>query len=146
MTIETGTITKIEALMAAHLTSLNLFRKAEPWNFQIWVDAGGIQSFTQYAPFAFPRYLPPTQGEREAGDLKQVFRFGILIGEESKTAGVARVAVDNLRDLVIAAFDGWHPGSTVACDPFHYSGDEEEIVSPNQYALILFFTANMITN
>ena len=153
MSIDTGTITKIEILMAAHLDALKIFKKAEPWKYQIWVGEGGQEAIAAYSPFAFPKYLPPTQAEREGGyALKQIFRFGVLIGTESKEIGIARTGSDTvlgisrLRDIVIEALEGWHPGESIACDPFYYKGDEIEIETSNKMALILFFEANMITN
>ncbi|HBR19595.1 MAG TPA: hypothetical protein DD726_05200 [Phycisphaerales bacterium] len=153
-----GIIATIEQAMADVLkviqhNAVDVFETAEPWNYQIDVSEGGLEAFGKYSAFSFPRYMPPTSAGREGdGDLKQVLRFGILIGKESKVKGVARtgnagqIGISKIRDLVIAALDNWHPGEGFLCDPFHYITDELEVDTPTRYALIMYFEANMITN
>ena len=157
-----GMIARIEQAMADKLITLqhnagDVFKTAEPWNYQISAGEGGIEAFGKYSEsnkaFAFPRYMPPTSSSREGdGDLKQVLRFGVLIGKESKEKGVARIGsetkigISKIRDLVIAALDNWHPGEGFVCDDFHYITDEVEVDTPTRYALILYFEANLINN
>jgi hypothetical protein len=150
-----GITARIEQAMADKLKPIqhnaaDVFKTAEPWNYQIDVSEGGLEAFGKYSPFAFPRYMPPTSSEREGGDLKQVLRFGVCIGKESKEKGVARtgnasqIGISKIRDLVIAALDNWHPGEGFVCDPFHYIRDETEVDTPTRYALIMYFEANLI--
>lgn len=152
-----GTTALIEQAMADKLATIqfngkSLFKKTEPWNYQISADQGGIESIQKFAPCAFPKFTPPTDSTIEGGDLSQKYRFGILICQHSKEAGVARIGNTNIpgaasliRDLVISAIEDWHPGEGFDCDDFHFDGDELELETPYIYALIIYFKTNRIT-
>ena len=153
MANDEGTTVLIEQAMVTALVALKVFKTADLWMYQISADEGGMEAFDKFAPFAFPKYVPATDSNREGdGDLNQHYRFGILIGQASKERGVARIGnasklgISKIRDLVIALFDDWHPGSGFDCDNFYYDGEELEFESPNKYALIIYFKANRITN
>ena len=152
-----GAVSAIEQFIVDTLKLLKyngaaVFKTVDNWKWQIGADAGGIEAFGKYSPFAFVAYEPPSS-ERE-GDyaLKQVLRFAVTIGIECKTAGVARVGdathlgASKIRDLVIAALDGSHPGDSVACDCLYYQNEAELVSSANRHAIDMFFQANFITN
>jgi len=151
-----GTVAVIEQFIADTLAALTynnvaVFKTAEVWRFQIGAGEGGIEAFKRYEPFAFVKYQPPT-GDREGDyDLRQVLRFAVVIGVESRSAGAARTGDSNnlgtskIRDLVIDALDGQHPGESTNCDPIYYRGELEAFDSPTRHAIEMYFEANMIT-
>lgn len=156
MANDDGIVASIEQAIADKLAALqyggsDVFRTAEAWLWQLDVSEGGKERFAKYSPFAFPRYMPQSSSTREGdGDLKQVLRFGVLIGREHKNPGVARIGsgsvlgVSKMRDLVIAAIDNWHPGAGFDCDQLQYKTDELELDEPTRYAIIMYFEANLI--
>lgn len=141
----------VDTLKTIKINGADVFKTVDVWKHQIGAGAGGMDAFDGLAPFAFPAYEPPS-GEREGGSLKQVLRFSVSIGAASKQAGVCRcgdaqhLGTSKLRDLVIAALDNSHPGSSVACDQIYYQNEVELVNSPNRHAIDMYFQANMITN
>jgi len=152
-----GTVAVIEQFIVDTLKLLkhngaDVFKTADVWRHQIGAGEGGLQAFGAFAPFAFAAYEPPS-GEREGGyALKQILRFAVSVGVESKVAGVARcgdaehLGTSKIRDLVIAALDGSHPGEGVVCDPLYYQNEIELVNGPTRHAIDMYFQANMITN
>ena len=160
--IETADLTNgvtagIEQAISNKLKTLRIgesdvFKTAATWNYQTAASEGGIEAFGKYAPFMFVRYAPPTQADRQGGDLSQALRFAVAIGTESKEKGVARIGsetkigISKIRDLVIAALDNWHPGEGFECDSLFYDNEETQLDMPNRHALIMYFKTNLITN
>jgi len=142
----------VDTLKILKHNNVNVFKTVDVWRWQIGADEGGLQAFQKYAPFAFVAYEPPSSGREGGYSLKQILRFAVSIGVESKSPGVARTGDANhlgtskIRDLVIAALDGSHPGSNVACDPLYYQNEVELVNSANRHAIDMYFEANMITN
>lgn len=150
-----GTVVLIEQFIVDTLKPLKysgtaVFKVVDIFKHQCGAADGGLESFSKYAPFAFAAYEPPS-GEREGGALKQVLRFAVSIGVESKVAGIARcgdanhLGTSKIRDLVIDALDGLQPDG-VACDPLYYQNEVELVNSATRHAIDMFFQANMITN
>jgi len=141
-----------DVLAALQHDSKDVFKTAEVWKHQVSSDKGGLDAFQSYAPFAFIAYAP-ISGYREGdGDLRQELNFEIAIGQTDKHAGVARtgdedtLGVSKIRDLVITAMDGWHPGEGFDCDPLYYQDEIGLVNTPNIYAIQMRFKANLITN
>jgi hypothetical protein len=136
-----------DTLAALQNNSKDVFKTADVWKHQL---TSGAESFSKYQPFAFVSYWPMDAAREGDYDLRQVFRFSILIGLESKEDGVARIGDANhlgaskIRDLVIAAFDKVHPGGSFTCDEFYYIGETELVDSPKRYALEMHFQTNWI--
>lgn len=155
MNKEKGMTAKIEDWLAEVLAALTdgdgaaVFKTAEPWTHQL---ASGAESFQQFEPFAFISFWPADAAREGDYDLNDKLRFSILIGLESKVSGIARRGDDNhlgasrIRDLVVAAVEGTHPGDGFACDDFYFSGETELVDSAKRYATELHFTANWLRN
>ncbi|HIJ66812.1 MAG TPA: hypothetical protein HPP51_00815 [Planctomycetes bacterium] len=151
-----GITAQLEQFIADTLAAMqsggeNVFRTADVYKYQISADAGGIEAFSRYEPFAFVSYWPAGDAAREGDyDLRQVWRFAILIGIESTGDGVARIGDANhlgaskIRDLVIAGLDGQHPGGDLDCDELYYTGETELLDSPKKYAFEMHFTTNRV--
>jgi hypothetical protein len=142
-----GYTTRLEQAMAEHADTLKIFKTAQKWKHQVSVnDAGGVEGFQKFAPFAFASFKPPTDSNREGdGDLNQRLRFGIMIGQYSKEVGQARIDVSFFRDSIIDAFDSWHPEG-FDCDELKYLDEIEEVDDGHNYALTLLFITSKITN
>jgi len=148
-----GMTAKIEDWLAGLLAALTdadgdaVFKTAEAWSHQL---ESGVESFSQFDPFAFVSHWPGDAAREGDYDLNDRLRYSVLIGVESKSAGIARRGDDNhlgasrIRDLVIAAIEGQHPGSGFTCDDFYYSGETELVDSPKRYATELHFEANWL--
>lgn len=125
-----------------------VFKTAEPWEHQL---ESGSESFARFEPFAFVSHWPADPAREGGYDLRQVLRFSVLIGIESKTKGAARRGDDNnlgasmIRDLVIAALDGQHPGGSFNCDELFYGGETELVDSAKRYATELHFQSNWLS-
>ena len=152
MAIEKGMTAKIEDWMAATLAALQyegaaVFKTAEAWAWQL---ASGAESFTAFSPFAFVEYWPADAAREGDFDLREVLRFSVLIGAESKADGIARrgdanhVGVSKIRDLVIEALDGVHPGDGFNCDELEYFSETEMVDAPKKYATELHFRCNWL--
>ncbi len=159
-----GLVAKLEQWFADTLAALtyedklvfkpegpNSPKGADVWKHQIAATGGGGEAFSRYEPFAFVSYSG-ADGAREGDyDLRQVLEFAILIGVESKVAGVARFGDDNnlgtskIRDLVIAAFDRQHPGGELKCDEIYYTGEFELIDSSKRHAIRMNFETSYLT-
>ncbi|HAL45685.1 MAG: hypothetical protein A2Y12_06160 [Planctomycetes bacterium GWF2_42_9] len=155
--MDLGFTSRIEEAIAAKLATITtggkkVFKIADTWKHQIKVDqAGGVQGFQQFAPFGFAKFSPPTDSTREGdGVLNQRLRFAIFIGQTSKEAGIARIGDANhigvslMRDLVIAAFDSWHPGEGFNCNELKYLDEVVEVDEPFNYGLDILFIADWI--
>jgi len=151
-----GLIARIEQYFADELAALqhegkDVFKTADVWKHQVAATEGGIESFSGLEPFAFASYQDCEAAREGDYDLRQVFEFAVLIGCESKHAGVARFGDDNhlgtskLRDLVIAHFDRMHPGGDLTCDDIYYTGDIEIFDSPKRHAIQLTFEISQLT-
>jgi len=125
-----------------------VFKTAEPWEHQL---ESGVESFKQFEPFAFVSYWPADAAREGDYDLREVLRFSVLIGIESKSKGTARRGDDNnlgaskIRDLVIAALDGKHPGDGFDCDSLYFTGETELVDSLKRYATELHFQENWLS-
>ena len=130
---------------------VNGSKHADVWKHQLAAKVGGIEALDRYAPCAFVSYFND-QAAREGGyDLREVLEFTILVGQQSREAGVARYGsatergVSKLRDLVIAAFDRKHPGATLACDEIYYTGSSEVYDSSKQCVIEMHFEVSKMT-
>jgi hypothetical protein len=142
-----GVTTALEQAMVDEIKTLNLFKTVDRWKHQISADQGGAEAFDKYAPFAFVKFAPPTDSNRQGdGDLNQILRFEVGTGFKSKEAGQAKDAASQARDLIINLFDRWHPGSGFECDDFHFDTDEVNFDSSTRHGLILFFKTSLITD
>jgi len=153
-----GLIATLEQWMVTTLAALTnngkaVFKTVEVWKHQVSAAKGGLEKFSHYEPFAFVGYMS-TDTAREGGyDLREVFEFGILIGVQSRSDGVARFGNSNnlgtskIHDLVITAFDRKHPGGSLTCDDFYFTGAIEVIDAPKHHAIEMHFeTSQLITN
>ena len=152
-----GLVAKLEQWFADQLAALELnseavFKKADIWRHQISAISGGFEAAGRFAPFAFISYQSADSAREGGYSLRQVIEFAILIGAESKEAGVARfgsttkLGTSKIRDLVIELFDRQHPGAELACDEIYYSGEIEILDSPKIHAIQLNFETSFVTN
>lgn len=154
MTRAKGMTAKLEDWIAGILVVLtdtdgdDVFKTAEPWKHQL---ESGTESFARFEPFAFVSYWPADPAREGGYDLRQVLRFSVLIGIEAKSKGTARRGDDNnlgasmIRDLVIAALDGQHPGDGFDCDELFFVSETELVDSAKRYATELHFQANWLS-
>ena len=148
-----GLMAKLEQWMVDTIAALGLFKTADLWKHQVGLDGGGTESFTQYEPFAFVSYAAADTAREGGNDLRQVLEFAVVIGVESKVAGIARFGdannrgVNSLRDSLIAAFDRARPDDeTVTCDEFYYTGDFLVVDTPKRCALEMRFECSQMTD
>lgn len=149
-----GMTARLEDWFAGVLAALTdadgalVFKTAGPWEHQL---ESGTESFSRFEPFAFVSHWPADPAREGDYDLRQVFRFSVLIGVEAKSKGTARRGDDNnlgasmIRDLVIAALDGQHPGDGFDCDEFFFVSETELVDSAKRYAMELHFQANWLS-
>jgi len=145
-----GMLARLERWIADTLAALqvddeNVFKTADVWKHQIGVARSGVESFDAYEPFAFAAYSR-VDADRQGGyDLRQIFEFAVLIGVGSKENSVCRTGNANslgtsrIRELVIAALDGAHPGEGFSCDEFKYVGEVEFVDLPKKHAIEMHF-------
>jgi hypothetical protein len=128
-----------------------VFRTAKAWMHQVSATKGGAEAFARYQPFAFVAHWPSDPAREGGFGLRQILRFSVLIGVVSKSKGVARRGNNNnlgasrIRDLVIDALDGQHPGDGFGCDQLFYVSETEMVDSAKQYATELHFQANWLS-
>lgn len=123
---------------------------ADVWKHQIRATEGGIEGFTQFAPFAFCSVVD-TDGQREGGyDLKEVIEIVVFIGVESKYPGDARtgnatqLGTNKICEFVIALFDKHHPDNSLTCDEIYYMRDLEVIDTPLVHAREIHFEVSFL--
>jgi hypothetical protein len=127
---------------------VDVFKTVQPYIGQL--DEKGIEGILGLQPFAFVAYFPFSPQREGDYDLNDKLRFSVLIGIESKEAGVARrgddahLGASQIRDLVITAIEKKHPGEGFDCDEFYYDSETEWVDSPKKYATELFFVANWL--
>ncbi len=145
-----GMLAKLEQWIADTLAALqdggaDVFKTADVWKHQISVGRSGVESFDSYEPFAFAAYMRVNVDRQGDYDLRQVFEFAVLVGVGSKEASVCRMGdgtsmgTSKIRELVIAALDGVHPGAGFSCDEFKYVGEVEFIDLPKKHAIEMHF-------
>lgn len=140
----------VDTLKVLKYDGKTVFKTVDRWRWQIGANEGGLETFDALAPFAFAAYEPPS-GQCQGGDLQQILKFSITFGTASKQAGICRcgdanhLGTSKIRDLIIAALDKSHPGSSIACDPIYYQDEAELVDSANRHAIDMFFTTNFIT-
>ena len=145
-----GMLAKLEQRIADTLAALqvdeaDVFKTADVWKHQIAVGRSGVESFDGLEPFAFAAYSRVDADRQGDYDLRQIFEFAVLIGVGSKEAGVCRMGdgsslgTSKIRELVIAALDGVHPGDGFSCDEFKYVGEVEFIDLPKKHAIEMHF-------
>lgn len=151
-----GKTTNIEQWIADTLAALTsgveaVFKTAETWKYQVSGTKGGTEAFARYAPFAFIA-VDSVDGAREGDyDLRQAMLFRIVIGCVSRADGVARIGDANhlgcekIRDLVIAALDGKHPGEGYDCDELFFDRDFILAELPKLHAIQMHFKTNLMT-
>ena len=149
-----GMTARLEDWIAGILVALTdadddlVFKTSEPWKHQL---ESGMESFTRFEPFAFTSYWPADAAREGGYDLREILRFSVLLGVESKSKGTARRGDDNnlgasmIRDLTIAALDGQHPGAGFDCDELFFTGETELVDSAKRYATELHFQANWLS-
>lgn len=152
-----GLIAKLEQWLADTLAAMildgsNVFKTADVWRHQVAATSAGFEAFDRWEPFAFVAYEGADAAREGDYDLREVLRFAILIGVESRSKGVARTGngnnpgISRIRDLVIAALDRQRPtDGTITCDEFNYTGDIEIIDSPRRHAIEMHFEVNQLT-
>jgi len=139
----------VAQLAAATHNGESVFAAVEEWKHQL---LSGADSFSRFEPFAFVKYQPVKANREGDYDLRQVLRFAIAIGVESKQAGVARrgdtnnLGTSKIRDIVIDTLDGGHPGGAIACDPLYYVGELEIVDTATRHGIEMYFEADMITD
>ena len=145
-----GMLARLEQRVADILAALqnggkDVFKTADVWKHQIAVGQSGVESFDRYEPFAFCAYARARADRQGGRDLRQVFEFVLLIGVGSKNPGVCRMGDANnlgtskIRELVIKALDGEHPGDGFSCDEFKYNGEIEFIDLPKKHGIAMHF-------
>lgn len=151
-----GLMAQIEQWMADTLAALqhndkNVFKTAKVWKHQVAASNAGMEAFGSYEPFAFVAYTSADAAREGSYDLRQVLEFAVLIGVESKSAGIARfgdarhLGTSKIRDLVIAAFERKHPGGELTCDEFYYTGEIEIFDAPKRHAIQMTFETSQLT-
>jgi hypothetical protein len=149
-------ISQIEQWMADTLAALtfnnkDVFRTAQVWKHQIAATQSGMQAFTRHQPFAFVSRRDVDSAREGGYDLRQVLEFAVLIGVESKSKGVARfgdsrhLGTSKIRDLVITCFEKKHPGGSLTCDEFYYTGEIEVFDGPKLHAVQMHFETSQLT-
>jgi len=150
-----GITSEIEVAMVGVLEALEnndktVFKTAEQWDDQFDTTAGGLEKFDRFAPLAFVAFGDAGSNRLGGYDLEQQLRFAVLIGTESKAAGIARtgdakhLGISKIRDLVIAAFDKLHPGNGLTCNSIYYDGEYKLVDQPKRQAQQLNFTVGYI--
>lgn len=150
-----GLIARIEEYIKDTLAALTfagseVFKTCEVWNHQLGPKAGGLEAIDPLAPFAFAAYNPP-DAEREGDyDLRQAIGISVLVGQAAKNRGVARfgdathLGTMALREFVIDALDGSHPGAGFGCDEIYYDGETEVFDGPQRHVIEMYFVTNKI--
>jgi hypothetical protein len=145
-----GMLGRLEEWIAATLTALqsggaDVFRTAAVWKHQIAVGGAGVESFDALQPFAFAAYAGARVDRQGDGDLRQIFEFAVLIGVASKEPGVCRIGdasnlgTSKIRELVIGAMEGVHPGTGFTTDEFNYVGEDEFVDLPTKHGISMRF-------
>jgi len=155
MATDSGMLARLEAWFVEQLTALEhdgkkVFKTVDHWRGQIGLDAGGVESFDQFAPYAFVAFSP-TGPERAGGyDLNRKITITVAIGQTSKAAGIARIGDANhpgislIHTLVINLFEGQHPGDGFTCDEFYFISELQNVNHPKRFGMQLFFSANYL--
>lgn len=173
MALQPGILTTIEERAIAVLVALNnddsapLFKNIEDnagtfqqiantekcvdsWLGQIGTADGGIASFERYCAFAFVRTSIGRASREGDYDANLHISLDIAVGQMSEQHGICRigdadtVGINRIFEKVFLAFDEWHPGSGMACDPFYLAGATELVVHHQRHAIQLHFEANWI--
>lgn len=145
-----GMLARLEQWIADTLAALqddgsDVFKTADVWKHQIAVGRSGVESFDSYEPFAFAAYARVAADRQGDHDLRQIFEFAVLVGVGSLEKSVCRMGdgsslgTSRIRELVIAALDGVHPGDGFNCDEFRYVGEAEAIDLPTKHAIQMHF-------
>lgn len=144
------TVSEIESAAVGALNALGVFKTVGVWNWQISAEKLGTTVYDSLAPFAFVGEIPTSPAREGSMVLNRKIRLVVMIGQKSMTDGAARtgdattVGVSELRALVIAALDQWHPGDGFDCDDFLVTDEEEVYKDARKYAVDVVFEANRI--
>ncbi len=145
-----GMLARLEQWIADTLAALqsggsDVFKTADVWKHQIAVGQSGVESFDAYEPFAFAAYARVDADRQGDHDLRQTWVFALLIGVSSKEPAVCRIGDANhlgtskIRELVIKALDGVHPGAGFNCDQFRYVGEIEFVDMEKKHGIAMQF-------
>ncbi len=145
-----GMLARLEQWIADTLAALqnggeDVFKTADVWKHQIAVGQSGVESFDAYQPFAFASYARVDADRQGDHDLRQTWVFVVLIGVTSKEKGVCRMGdtgklgTSKIREFVIEALDGVHPGDGFNCDEFKYVGESEFVDMPKKHGIAMQF-------
>jgi hypothetical protein len=148
------TVSEIELAAAGVLNLLGVFKTAARWLHQLSATEGGLTNLDKHGPCAFVGEQPSMNIEREGGfTLDRKITLVVILaqksmtnGGEARTGDATTVGTQELRTLVIAALDRWHPGAGFDCDEFFYKGAEEIIDTPKQHGVKLVFEAKWLVN
>lgn len=134
-----------DTLAALQVDEVDVFKTADVWKHQIGIGRSGVESFDSYEPFVFAAYMRVDADRQGGHDLRQIFEFAVLVGVGSKEPSVCRMGdgtsmgTSKIRELVIAALDGVHPGDGFGCDELKYVGEVEFIDLPKKHAIEMHF-------
>jgi len=154
-------IARIEQAIADRLAAQTydgsaVFETADVWKGQL-AEKDALAALVRYAPCAFVAYARE-QARREGGDLCNHLIFAVWIGQVSTAPGLARIGgvediggtlklgVLALREIVIGALDGWHPGGELPVDPMYHDGGNVIVDKPNAVLMEQRFGLNYITD
>jgi len=154
MTIAKGITAQIEDWMVSVLAALTysdaaVFKTAEAWQHQL---ESFTESFDRVEPFAFVGHSPNRPDRAGGYDLSESLQFEVIYGVTSKAKGVARrgdanhLGASKIRDLIIDALDGQHPGEGFDCDDFYLTDELEYLDAPKKYAGGLIFAARRLNS
>lgn len=154
MTTDNGIMAKIETWAIGILAALTddngdaIFKTADHWQCQIADGGSGAETMDRHAPYALVK-CAPLGARREGGyDLNNRLTLGVLIGQTSRAAGIARIGDGNklgtseLHDKVRDALNEQHPGSGITTDDFYYTGGNEMLESEKRHVMQLTFEAD----
>lgn len=127
-------------------------RCVDHWSGQIELKNSGLESFDRLAPFAFVR-ASIGRVEREGGyAANNRIMLDITCGQSDKAGPIARCGsatkpgLNRIFEKIFLAFDGAHPGSGIACDPFFLDDTTPTVEQPTRSGIQLHFEANWIAS
>lgn len=155
MAIDNGVAAQLEqfiinTLKAIEVDSETLFKKVDHYKGQL--GEGGNEKYEAIAPFAFVCWQPESENREGDYSLRSVYRFGVVVGQHNKKAGVARIGdgknlgISAIHEYVTAALDGKHPGGELGCDDLFYRGSHTLVNDKTRFAIQMAFEANYIAS
>ncbi|MCE5186080.1 MAG: hypothetical protein LLF76_08150 [Planctomycetaceae bacterium] len=120
------------------------------WAGQIESGKSGIESFERFSPFAFTAAGWSDVSNEGDYDPNIVITLDITLGQSDPRDRIGRIGaadkigLNRITELVLYAFNGWHPGDGVECDPFYFRGNRVTVDNLKHSGIQLHFEADWI--